>query len=90
MKKIKSKEFDKKFESGEDVTAYLDLTSACQPNRTKRINVDIPVWMLVSLDKEALRLGVTRQSVIKVWLADRLAADGYIEKTNKKRPERAK
>ena len=74
MRKITVKKFDKKFETGEDLFPYLDLKNASQPNRAKRINVDIPAWMLDSLDKEASRLGVTRQSVIKVWLADRLSA----------------
>jgi hypothetical protein len=51
----------------------LDTGAARRPNQdTKRVNVDFPVWMIASLDKEARRLGVTRQSIIKMWLAERL------------------
>ena len=70
---MKSKEFDKKFDAGEDVSEHLDFSKATRPGREqKRVNVDFPVWMIKSLDREAQRLGVPRQSVIKVWIADRL------------------
>jgi len=71
---MKAKDFDKKFDQGkEDITENLDLASLKRPNQTpRRVNVDFPEWMIVSLDKEAARLGVTRQSIIKVWLAERL------------------
>jgi len=70
---MKAKEFDKKFDNGEDITKYLDYSKAKRPGREqKRVNVDFPVWMIQSLDREADRLGVPRQSVIKVWIADRL------------------
>ena len=70
---MKASEFDKKFDNGETIIAELDLTRARRPGEEiKRINVDFPAWMLASLDREARRLGVTRQSVIKMWLADRL------------------
>ncbi len=70
---MKAKDFDKKFESGEDITAYLDLKKSNRPGRAQqRVNVDFPLWVVQSLDREAGRLGVTRQSVIKVWIADRL------------------
>jgi hypothetical protein len=66
-------EFDKKFDKGEDISKYLDLSRASRPGRDqKRVNVDLPKWMIESLDKEARRLGVTRQSIIKVWIAERL------------------
>jgi hypothetical protein len=72
---MKAKEFDKKFDNGEDVTAYLDLSKAKRVGRAqKRVNVDFPEWMIESLDKEAKRLGITRQSVIKFWIAERLKA----------------
>ncbi len=68
---MKAKEFDKKFESGEDITKYLDLSKARRPEQEqKRVNVDFPVWMIHSLDKEAKRLGVPRQSLIKVLVAE--------------------
>lgn len=74
---MKAKQFDDVFDAGEDVVEYLDTESARRPNQeTKRVNVDFPAWMVDSLDREAKRLGVTRQSVIKVWLAQKL------EKTN--------
>jgi hypothetical protein len=71
---MKAKEFDKKFEDDEtDITEHLDLSTAKRPNQSqKRVNVDFPIWMVESLDQEASRLGVTRQSIIKVWLAERL------------------
>jgi hypothetical protein len=70
---MKASDFDKKFESGEEMIDFLDLTKARRPGlEMKRINVDFPEWMVESLDKEAHRLGVTRQSLIKFWIADRL------------------
>ena len=70
---MKAREFDKKFDDGKDVSEHLDLSQAKRPGRaSKRINVDLPDWMVASLDEEARRLGVTRQSIIKVWLAERL------------------
>ncbi len=70
---MKAKVLDKKFDSGEDISKYLDLTRATRPGQDqKRVNVDFPVWMIDSLDREAKRLGVTRQSIIKVWIAERL------------------
>ena len=72
-KSIKAEEFDKKFDSGKDVTEYLDLKKMNRPGQEqKRVNVDFPTWMIDSLDKEAKRLGVTRQSVIKFWIAEKL------------------
>jgi len=70
---MKAKEFDKAFDAGEDVTKYLDLSKARRPEQEqKRVNVDFPVWMIRSLDKEAKRLGVPRQSLIKVLIAQHL------------------
>lgn len=70
---MKSKEFDKRFDQGKDITKQLDLSTAHKPNQDlKRVNVDFPVWMVNKLDQEAKRLGVTRQSIIKIWLAERL------------------
>ncbi len=70
---IKTAEFDEKFEKGEDIISYLDLSATYKPGQEqKRVNVDFPVWMIKMLDKEAKRIGVTRQSIIKIWLAERL------------------
>ena len=70
---MKAKTFDRKFDAGEKVTAYLDLKKARRVGtEAKRVNVDFPAWMVDSLDREARRLGVTRQSLIKLWLADKL------------------
>ena len=70
---MKAEEFDKKFDAGQNLLDDLDLSRARRPEQEqKRVNVDFPVWMIQSLDKEARRLGVTRQSVIKMWLAERL------------------
>ena len=70
---MKAKELDKKFDIGEDISRVLDLSRARRTNQEpKRVNVDFPSWMIHSLDKEADRLGVTRQSIIKVWISERL------------------
>jgi hypothetical protein len=70
---MKASEFDKIFDNGENIISELDLARARRPGEEiKRINLDFPAWMLASLDREARRLGVTRQSVIKMWLAERL------------------
>ena len=70
---MKAKEFDRKFDADEDITASLDLSKARRPKQEqKRVNVDFPIWMIQSLDKEAKRLGVPRQSLIKVLIARHL------------------
>jgi hypothetical protein len=70
---MKAKDFDKKFDEGKSVIKHLDLSKARRSEQEqKRVNVDFPLWMIHSLDKEAKRLGVPRQSIIKIWLADRL------------------
>lgn len=70
---MKASEFDRRFDAGEDVSADLDTAKARRPNlEAKRVNVDFPMWMVESLDREARKLGVTRQSLIKLWLADKL------------------
>lgn len=70
---MKTQDFDEAFDDGQDVSEHLDLESARRPAReTRRVNVDFPGWMVEALDDEAQRLGITRQSLIKVWIADRL------------------
>ncbi len=70
---MKAKSFDRKFDQGKDVTENLDVSKAERPLQAqKRVNVDFPTWMIDRLDKEARRLGVTRQSIIKIWLSERL------------------
>ena len=70
---MKAKKFDSDFDQGKDITGSLDLSKARRPKQQqKRVNVDFPIWMIEMLDREAGRLGVTRQSIIKVWLAERL------------------
>lgn len=71
---MKAREFDKKFdEDKEDITKHLNVSKARRPEQEqKRVNVDFPLWMVHLLDKEARRLGVPRQSIIKVWVAERL------------------
>lgn len=72
-KGITTEEFDAKFDAGEDVSPHLDATNAVRPDqRSHRLSVDAPTWMVERLDREAGRLGITRQSLIKVWLAERL------------------
>ena len=66
--------FDAMFDNGEDLSAHIDWTSARRPNLViKRVNVDFPTWVVEALDEQAERLGVTRQSLIKIWITDRLA-----------------
>src|SRR6202020_1160353 len=70
---MKSEEFDRAFDDGEDVMSQLDVSAARRPGlEQRRVNVDFPAWMIESLDREARRLGVNRQSIIKVWIAERL------------------
>jgi hypothetical protein len=73
---MKAKDFEKRFDDNEsDIVDQLDLATLKRPNQAqKRVNVDFPSWMVDSLDREAGKLGVTRQSIIKVWLAERLEA----------------
>ncbi|MFA7347834.1 MAG: hypothetical protein WCZ86_08755 [Desulfurivibrionaceae bacterium] len=72
---MKAKDFDKKFEAGEDITAHLDLSRARRLEQdSKRVNIDFPVWVVQRVDKEARRLGVSRQALLKVWVAERLEA----------------
>jgi hypothetical protein len=72
---MKAKKFEQQFDDGADIMASLDLSKARRVQQAqKRVNVDFPTWMVDSLDREASKLGVTRQSVIKVWLAERLQA----------------
>lgn len=74
---MKAKHFDKAFDSGENIIEFLNLSNAKRISlETKRVNVDFPEWMVHSLDKEAKRIGVSRQSIIKMWLAERLEKAG--------------
>jgi hypothetical protein len=79
---MKARDFDKKFDEGVDITDALDLSKARRPLQAqRRVNVDFPAWMIDSLDREASKLGVTRQSVIKIWLAERLESRADRAKT---------
>jgi hypothetical protein len=70
---ITTEQFDEMFDNGEDVSAYVDWSKARRPNQEpRRVNVDFPAWMVRDLDREAGRLGVTRQSLIKMWIAEKL------------------
>jgi len=70
---ISAEELDRRFDDGEDMSPYLDMSTIRRPGReVRRVNVDFPVWMVESLDAEANRLGVTRQSIIKSWIAEKL------------------
>ena len=70
---MKAEEFDRRFDAGEDVTDELDLSKARRPNlELRRVNLDLPLWVIRELDRESRRLGVTRQSLMKIWLAERL------------------
>jgi hypothetical protein len=80
---IKAEELDKKFDDGEDISEYLDWDKAVRPNLDqKRVNLDLPIWMIQSLDSEARRVGVTRQSIMKVWLAERIKAEKNVSRNS--------
>jgi hypothetical protein len=71
--KVKASRFDQEFDEGKDVSRYLEFSRAHRPGlEPRRVNVDFPEWMIESLDREAARLGVPRQSLIKVWIAEQL------------------
>jgi len=79
---MKATEFDRQFDDGESILESLDLASVRRLNlEQRRVNVDFPVWMIESFDRAARRLGVTRQSVIKMWLAERLEREAAAPKT---------
>lgn len=70
---MKAEELDKRFDNEENVIEYFDLNKKSRPGLTsKKINIEVPSWMLISLDKEAKKIGVTRQSIIKLWIAEKL------------------
>jgi hypothetical protein len=70
---MKANEFERKFDAGEDVSDHVDWSKARRPNiETKRVNVDFPAWVVAGLDEQAKKLGVTRQALIKFWIAERL------------------
>ncbi len=70
---MKAEDFDRKFDDGEDVTEQLDLSKARRVREEpKRVNVDFPIWMVETLDRESRRLGVPRQALIKLWIAERI------------------
>lgn len=70
---MKAQEFDEKFEAGEDLTSELDFSKARRVNQgSRRVNIDFPSWVVDGLDKQAKRLGITRQALVKVWIAEKL------------------
>jgi len=72
-KSISTEEFDELFDNNKDITEYLDLKTAKRGTiKTRRVSVDFPEWMIQQLDKQALKLGVTSQSVIKFWISEKL------------------
>ncbi|MDA3861595.1 MAG: hypothetical protein PF445_10245 [Melioribacteraceae bacterium] len=84
MKKkyLKAEEMDEKFDNGNDISNYLDLDNSSRPGlEIKRVNVDFPTWMISLLDREAKRLGVTRQAIIKFWISQKLEHESFL-KTN--------
>ena len=82
MTTITNSEFDEKFDNNEDISEHLDFSKSVQlkdfnklKTETKKVNVDFPEWVIAALDEEAKKIGVTRQSIIKVWIAERLKAE---------------
>ena len=73
---ITAEELERRFDAGEDISGFLDWENATRPGlEQRRVNVDLPIWMVESLDAAAKVFGVTRQSVVKIWLAERLKAE---------------
>ena len=78
---LSAEEFDRRVEAGENISAHVDWAAARRPNKqTQRVNVDFPTWMVEALDKEARHLGVSRQALVKVWIANCLARDAHSAK----------
>ena len=70
---MKARQFDEAFDAGEDISGEIDWEKARRPDvALKRVNVDFPAWVIKALDREARRLGVTRQALVKLWIAERL------------------
>jgi hypothetical protein len=70
---ITAEELDRRFDAGEDISEFLDWDKARRPGlEPRRVNVDLPAWMIQQLDRQADLIGVTRQSIIKVWLSERI------------------
>ena len=70
---MKTKDFDEKFDAGEDMTEALDFSRARRVNQvSRRVNIDFPAWVVEKLDKQSKRLGITRQALVKVWIAEKL------------------
>ena len=84
---MKARELDRLFDQGADITEYLEIEHSRRPgHKHRRVNVDFPVWMIALLDREASRVGVTRQSVIKMWLAERLQSEKQSKSANVETP----
>jgi len=79
---ISAEELDRRFDDGEDISDFLDWDNATRPGlEPRRVNVDLPSWMISELDKQASLIGVTRQSIIKVWLSERIKEE-YAEQAD--------
>jgi len=77
MKRISAKAFDAKFDAGEDISGFVDWSRSRRPGReVRRVNVDFPGWVVEALDREAQHLGVTREALVKMWIAERLESAG--------------
>ena len=77
---ITAEELDRRFDEGEDISPFLDFDKALRPGlEQRRVNLDLPNWMIDSLDREAKRVGVTRQSIMKMWLSERIKAEQTTE-----------
>ena len=68
-KTITAEEFDRMADNGGDITPWLDLKKAVV---VQKVNVDLPMWMIKRLDREATKLNISRQAIIKMWIRDRL------------------
>ncbi|MCL2123387.1 MAG: BrnA antitoxin family protein [Desulfovibrionaceae bacterium] len=76
-KTISAEELDRKFDDGEDISEYFDFDNAIRPNKTQRLTLDLPSWTVAALDKEAVRIGIPRQSLIKTLIDAGLRSAGY-------------
>lgn len=83
---ITAEELDRRFDAGEDISAFLDWEKARRPGlEPRRVNVDLPNWMVAELDRHASLIGVTRQSIIKVWLSERIKIENAEQRAGNKR-----
>jgi len=84
MSKTTAENLEAKFDAGEDVSDYFDYSKATRPRlERKRINLDLPKWLVDKLDRHARLAQVPRQALVKVWMSERVAKEESEDPTRK-------